>query len=145
MNALKLEIHEFDPSFGEDVIKIWKTTFNQDPPWNNPAEIIHRKNDVNDDLFLVGKLDGRVIATVIGGYDGFRGWIYHLAVMPVHQRKGIGSKMIHEIEQRLENRGCVKINLQIRSSNTGTIIFYRKLGYNIEDHISMGKLLKSGK
>ena len=89
----------------------------------------------------LGVKNGRIITTVLGGYDGFRGWVYHLAVKPDQHRKGIGKRMMTAIEQLLIDLGCVKINLQVRSSNPDVVAFYHSIGYSTEDHTSMGKVL----
>ena len=109
--------------------------------WNDPREDIRRKLDVRPDLFLVGVLEGRVVASVMAGYEGHRGWINYLAVSPEHQRKGFGRIMMAEAEWRLQEAGCPKINLQVRSSNTAVIEFYGRLGYGVDDVVSMGKRL----
>jgi ribosomal protein S18 acetylase RimI-like enzyme len=124
-----------------DVIALWCEVFSDDPPWNDPAAIIRRKLAVQRELFLVGERRGHVVATVLAGFDGFRGWIYHLAVASVERRQGLGRAMMAEAENQLRRLGCPKINLQVRSSNGEAVQFYRSLGYSIEDRVSMGKLL----
>lgn len=109
--------------------------------WNDPRKDIRRKLDVRPDLFLVGVFEGRVVASVMAGYEGHRGWINYLAVSPEHQRKGLGRIMMAEAERRLQEAGCPKINLQVRSANTAVIEFYRRLGYGVDDVVSMGKRL----
>lgn len=135
-----LEILPFQETDDTQVVSLWRAVFAHDPPWNDPRAVIERKLKVQRDLFLVGRSEGRIVATVVAGYDGFRGWVYHLAVEPAHRRRGFGRAMMIEAESRLRSLGCVKINLQIRGSNTGAIDFYRALGYAIEDRVSMGKL-----
>jgi ribosomal protein S18 acetylase RimI-like enzyme len=120
---------------------LWSNSFPNDPPWNEPNDIIMRKAQWQRDLFLVGEREGRIVATVLGGYDGFRGWIYHLAVDAEWRNKGIGRQMMEAIESRLKDLGCPKINLQVRSNNQEVVEFYKHIGYDIEDHTSMGKLL----
>lgn len=124
------------------VVALWLSVFADDPPWNAPAAVVRRKLRIQRELFLVGELDGRIVATVLAGYDGFRGWIYHAAVAPEKRRKGFGSDIIGEAESRLRKLGCVKINLQVRESNSSAIGFYRALGYKIEERVSMGKLME---
>ena len=136
-----LIIRKFQSRDSKRVIKLWKDIFPNDPPWNEPSGIIARKLRRQRDLFLVGVIDRVVVATVLGGYDGFRGWIYHLAVDPHYRKRGIGKMMISAIEKRIRNQGAVKINLQVRASNTDVIRFYRELGYRSETHSSLGKLL----
>jgi ribosomal protein S18 acetylase RimI-like enzyme len=89
----------------------------------------------------VALLDDKLVGTVMGGYDGHRGWIYSLAVTPSARRRGIGAKLVTYVERELAARGCPKVNLQLLASNAGTVAFYQKLGYAVEARISMGKLL----
>jgi ribosomal protein S18 acetylase RimI-like enzyme len=112
-------------------------------PWNDPAKDIRRKLKVRPEWFLIGELEGHVIACVMAGYEGHRGWLNYLAVAPEHQRRGYARAMVAEAERLLLQAGCPKINLQIRTSNQGVIEFYRKLGYLMDDVVSMGKRLES--
>ena len=98
--------------------------------------------DVQRDLFLVGLLDGKLVATVIAGYEGHRGWINYLADSKECREMGFGRLMMDEAEERLRAIGCPKINLQIRSSNVDVIRFYQSLGYSEDDVVSMGKRLE---
>jgi ribosomal protein S18 acetylase RimI-like enzyme len=109
---------------------------------NNPKRDIQRKLKVDRDLFLVGILDEKVIATVMGGYEGHRGWINYLAVDPGFQGKGYGRLMMEAIEQRIRLKGCPKINLQVRATNKTVIQFYRSLGYTDDHVIGLGKRLE---
>jgi ribosomal protein S18 acetylase RimI-like enzyme len=109
---------------------------------NNPKRDIQRKLKVDRDLFLVGILDEKVIATVMGGYEGHRGWINYLAVDPGFQGKGYGRLMMEAIEQRIRLKGCPKINLQVRVTNKAVIQFYRSLGYTDDHVIGLGKRLE---
>ena len=111
-------------------------------PWNDPAKDIARKLAVDPGLFLVGEVAGTVIATVMAGYEGHRGWINYLAVHPDHRRGSYGRQMMAEAEQALAARGCPKVNLQIRASNTAVVAFYESLGYRVDEVVSMGKRLE---
>ena len=102
---------------------------------------IHRKLRVQRDLFRVGILGGRLVATVMAGYEGHRGWINYLAVAREYRGRGFGRRLMDEAEARLLAIGCPKINLQIRRSNTEAIGFYRSLEFAEDDSISMGKRL----
>lgn len=79
----------------------------------------------------------------MGGYEGHRGWINYLAVAPEFQRRGYGRQLVMEVERRLLAVGCPKINLQVRSSNATVLECYRRLGYAVDDVVSMGKRLIS--
>jgi ribosomal protein S18 acetylase RimI-like enzyme len=111
-------------------------------PWNDPHKDIARKLRVRPDLFLVGVLDGRIVASVMAGYEGHRGWLNYLAVVPELQRRGLARVIVTEAERLLREAGCPKINLQVRTSNKGVIEFYRGLGYSVDDVVSMGKRLE---
>jgi ribosomal protein S18 acetylase RimI-like enzyme len=110
-------------------------------PWNDPGLDINRKLAIQRELFLVGCLNMKIIATVMAGYDGHRGWINYLAVHPDHQNSGIGRRIMEDVEHRLLKMGCPKINLQVRSTNKEVISFYKKIGYRIDDVVSFGKRL----
>lgn len=122
------------------VIELWQKC-NLTRPQNNPKRDIERKLKENPELFLVGVIDSKVVATVIGGYDGHRGWVYYVGVDPNHQKKGLGRKMMAAIEEKLLATGCPKINLQIRADNEQVLGFYKSIGYDVEDRISMGRRL----
>lgn len=120
---------------------LWREVFPDDPPWNRAEHAIPAKLAVQPELFLVA-LDGEaVVGSVMGGYDGHRGWIYALAVKPSHRRRGIASALMHAIEQRLAAAGCGKLNLQVRASNSAVVAFYEALGFAVEPRVSMGKRL----
>jgi ribosomal protein S18 acetylase RimI-like enzyme len=93
---------------------------------------------------LVAWEDSQLVGTVVAGYDGHRGWVYYLAVSPGHRRQGIGRALMLRVEKELAQLGCPKLNLQVRSSNPLAVEFYRHLGYEVEDRMSLGKRLKAG-
>jgi ribosomal protein S18 acetylase RimI-like enzyme len=108
-------------------------------PQNDPHKDIAYKMAFQPDLFFVGMIDGQVIATVMAGYEGHRGWINYIAVAPACQRMGIGSQMMSRAEEALRALGCPKINLQVRESNQAVIAFYESLGFSNDRVISLGK------
>jgi ribosomal protein S18 acetylase RimI-like enzyme len=136
-----MQIRPFDPEDETAVVSLWKRC-DLVRSWNDPHKDIHRKLRVRPDLFLIGVLDGQVIATVMAGYEGHRGWLNYLAVAPEHQRRGFGRAIVGEAERLLQEAGCPKINLQIRKTNVGVIQFYRDLGYSVDEVVSMSKRLQ---
>ncbi len=133
-------IKEYTPEYENAVIELWqKCGLNR--PWNNPKLDIERKVKVNPELFLIGLIDGEIVAVVMGGYDGHRGWIHYLAVDPSHQRQGLGRQMMAAIERKLLDTGCPKINLQVRVDNDDVVAFYENIGYTTEPRVSLGKRL----
>ena len=138
---MKLKIRSFEISDENAVVQLW-TDCGLVVPWNNPHRDIRRKLKVQSDLFLVGCAEDDVIATVMAGYEGHRGWINYLAVHPRHQRKGIARQMMDAAEAKLRKAGCPKINLQVRSTNTAVIEFYNNIGFKLDDVVSFGKRLE---
>ena len=139
----QLNIRAFNLADSEGVIAVWEAC-GLTVPWNDPHKDIARKMQVNPELFLVAEgEDGRLAGTVMGGYEGHRGWINYLAVLPDCQHQGVGRALMAAVEARLAAMGCAKINLQVRSSNRAVIQFYGHLGYHIDDVISLGKRLIS--
>jgi ribosomal protein S18 acetylase RimI-like enzyme len=110
-------------------------------PWNDPRKDIARKLRVQRELFLVGEIDSRIVAAVMAGYEGHRGWVNYLAVDPDLRGSGLGRQMMAEAEQRLVALGCPKVNLQVRRGNTDVVAFYARLGYSEDEVVSLGKRL----
>ena len=135
-----MDIRPFSMEDEKAVITLWQKC-DLVRPWNNPHLDIQRKLKVNRELFLVGLLNSTIVATAMGGYDGHRGWVNYLAVEPALQRKGFGRQLMQEIEKRLLELGCPKLNLQVRSGNAAAIEFYNRIGYEDDNVISLGKRL----
>jgi ribosomal protein S18 acetylase RimI-like enzyme len=110
-------------------------------PWNDPRKDIARKLQVQPELFLVGEVAGSVMASIMAGYDGHRGWVNYLAVQPGLQRRGYGQALMQAVEQELLAIGCPKINLQVRSNNDSVLAFYRHIGYVQDEVVSLGRRL----
>jgi ribosomal protein S18 acetylase RimI-like enzyme len=136
-----LVIRPYEPRDEEQVIDLW---FRCDlvVPWNNPKQDIDRKLQVNPELFLVGELGGRVVATCMAGYEGHRGWVNYLATDPDLRRQGIAVKMMEAAEKGLLAIGCPKINLQVRAGNEAAVKFYEAVGFKMDDIRNMGKRLE---
>ena len=141
MSETPLFIRPFQTEDEASVVSLWQLC-ELTVPWNNPYKDIARKLKVQSELFLVGMLDSLLIATVMGGYDGHRGWINYLAVHPDFQGQGYAQQLIENVESELRKRGCPKINLQIRSGNARVMAFYQKLGFTDDQALSMGKRLE---
>jgi ribosomal protein S18 acetylase RimI-like enzyme len=127
MRAPQIEVRQFQLADEEAVIALWRRC-DLVRPWNDPATDIARKREMQPELFLVGIVQGELVATIMAGYEGHRGWINYLAVHPDRQRQGMGRRMMAEAETCLQVLGCPKINLQVRSKNKDVIAFYRSLG-----------------
>jgi ribosomal protein S18 acetylase RimI-like enzyme len=135
-----LEIRPFLVEDTEAVVALWQVS-DLVRPWNDPHRDIARKQTMQPELFLVGLLEGRLVATVMAGYEGHRGWVNYLAVDPGHRRRGLARRLMTEVEERLLALGCPKINLQVRSTNLQAIRFYEHIGFLEDDVVSLGKRL----
>lgn len=139
-----LTLSQIRPYREEDrqaLVRLWSDVFPDDPPRNAPETMIRQKALVQPELLLVALDGGELIGAVMAGFDGTRGWIYHLAVDPAHRMKGVGAALVGSAEEGLRRLGCPKVNLQVRAENRGVIAFYRSVGYDIEERVSMAKVL----
>ena len=144
MAESSLLIRPFKEGDEEALVSLWnmcKLTV----PWNNPYKDIARKLKVQSELFLMGYLENKLIASIMAGYDGHRGWINYFAVHPEFQSRGHGKQLMDNVENRLRELGCPKINLQIREGNDKVFSYYQKLGFVEEKRINMGKRLEDDK
>jgi len=135
-----MQIRPFDPEDEPAVVALWKQC-GLTRPWNDPHKDIARKLAVQPELFIVGVTDGAVMASVMAGYEGHRGWMNYLAVAPAFRGRGFARALMQHVEALLLGRGCPKVNLQVRTSNAEAIAFYRHLGYVQDEAVSLGKRL----
>lgn len=140
MSASEMRIRQYLPQDEKTVIELWRKC-DLIRPQNNPKRDIERKLKVNPELFLVGLIDDRIVATVMAGYEGHRGWVNYVAIDPDHRKEGLGRQIMKVVEEKLLALGCPKINLQIRTNNFSAVDFYEKLGYKTDAVISLGKRL----
>jgi ribosomal protein S18 acetylase RimI-like enzyme len=139
-------IREFD--FARDfdaVVALWRASGpgihlgTSDTP-----EEISRKLRRDPDLFLVAEDQGKIVGAVLGGFDGRRGMVYHLAVASAHRRQGLGSALMADLECRLKAKGCRKYYLLVTHDNSGVMDFYRRLGWSAMPVQIMGKEIAEG-
>jgi ribosomal protein S18 acetylase RimI-like enzyme len=137
---MSLTIRPYVAEDQEAVIALWKTC-QLVVPQNDPIADIQNKIQFQPDLFLVAIAEGRLVGTVMAGYEGHRGWINYLAVAPAQRRRGIARTLMATAEKKLRALGCPKINLQVRRTNTAVIDFYQAIGFDEDDVVSLGKRL----
>ena len=135
-----MRICPYSPDHDKAEISLWERC-GLIRPWNDPKKDIARKIAIDPDLFLIGLEGESIVGTIMVGYEGHRGWINYLAIDPDHRRKGFARQFMQAAERLLAERGCPKINLQVRSDNQYAVAFYQALGYQIDDVISFGKRL----
>lgn len=135
-----MQIRSFKESDRNAVIELWQAC-GLTRPWNDPNTDISRKLAVQPELFFIGEVDQKVIASAMAGYDGHRGSVFYLAVSPEYQHRGFGQLLMRKIEDVLKAMGCPKLNIVVRSSNEAVLAFYSHLGYATDDVVSIGKRL----
>lgn len=135
-----MQIRPFSLVDTEAVVELWHDV-GITRPWNDPYRDIERKMTVQPELFLVGILHGVVAASAMSGFDGHRGWLYYFAVSPTHQGQGLGTMMLTEVERLLIERGCPKLNVQVRSGNEALSERYAQWGYGPDGAAGLGKRL----
>ncbi len=149
MRAEEVKVRTYRETDENAVLDLWERA-GIARPWLDLRAEIHEKLKRDPTLFLVAGEDrpkdttgsGVILGSVMGAYDGRRGWVYHLAVEPDHQGRGIGRALMVELETRMVAQGVRKLNLQVRADNLGVAAFYEKLGYTDEHLTSFGKWLK---
>lgn len=110
-------------------------------PWNDPRADIALARRGAHSTILTGRRDGAVIASVMVGHDGHRGWLYYLAVEPQMQRRRLGSAMIAAAEDWLRLRGITKVMLMVRADNAARRGFYEAIGYARQERVVLAKWL----
>jgi ribosomal protein S18 acetylase RimI-like enzyme len=130
-------IRPFRESDRAAVKALWRAAFpdfSDDPDWSIDFCVGSKHG-----ALFVGCLGDDVVATVMAGHDGHRGWLHHVASAPDHRGRGYVRRLLAHVENYLATRGVPKINLQVRTDNTAVVGFYEKLGYRPEPRIQMGK------
>lgn len=139
-----VEVRGYRSCDHDAVVQLWRTVFPDAPARNDPVRDIQRKTRHQPELFVVATVDTTLAGTCMAGFDGHRGWLHLVAVAPELQRRGIGKALLQRAEALLAELGCPKLNLQVRGATPEAAGFYERLGYQVEDRISMGKILPPG-
>lgn len=131
------EIIRYDPIYQKAVIDLWRKC-DLVVPQNDPGEDIQRKLAFQPELFFIAVKDGQVVGSIMVGYDGHRGWLNYVAVLPAYQKRGFGKKLIDKAIDELGKLGCVKVNVQVRRSNPSAVGFYEHLGFKDDNVVGLG-------
>jgi len=135
-----LAIAPIDDADVADVVALWQAC-HLTRPWNDPAADVALARQGSNATVLIGRGDGLVVATVLVGHDGHRGWVYYLAVDPGHRHKGYGRVMMSAAEDWLRERGIEKLQLMVRPDNTSVKDFYQSLSYSMQERVIYAKWL----
>ncbi len=126
----------------EKVVALWHAA-GVARPWNDPRKDIAFARRNPHSTLLVAEMEGDVVATVMVGEDGHRGWVYYVAADPIHQGKGLGRAMMSAAEDWLTKRGVWKLQLLVRAENAKVIEFYEHLGYRDTSTVCLQKILQT--
>jgi ribosomal protein S18 acetylase RimI-like enzyme len=142
----QVKIRNFQMKDYDETVQLWKNAGLEIRPGDEKREI-EKKLERDPELFLVAEdTDGSLVGTVLGSWDGRRGWIHHLAVRPDRQHTGLGSKIVEELEGRMKKKGVLKVNAIVYRTNMKSINFFTKHGYeHHEQDLFFGKLLAKPK
>jgi ribosomal protein S18 acetylase RimI-like enzyme len=135
MHLRSFQLEDYD-----EVVTLWTQAGLRLSP-SDSFESIKHKLERDADLFLVAVEGSTIVGVVMGTYDGRKGWINHLAVAQQHRGQYLGTQLMQEVEQRLLQKGCAKINLFILPTNAAVQTFYQHLGYQRDEMIVMQKWL----
>ena len=135
-----MRVGELAPAEAEAAVALWRAC-GLTRPWNDPHADLKLALATPTATILAGRLDGSLVATVMTGFDGHRGWVYYLAVSPDHRHAGHGAAMMRAAEAWLRARGVPKLNLMVRGDNAAAIGFYAAIGYDRSDVTVLQKFL----
>jgi ribosomal protein S18 acetylase RimI-like enzyme len=124
-----------------EVVALWQRC-GSTRPWNDPAgDIALARKDVNATVLLGRNDGGALVASVLVGHDGHRGWVYYVTVDPDHRFKGYGRGIMTAAEDWLRARGIEKLQLMVRGDNAKVHAFYETLGYYDQERVVFAKWL----
>jgi ribosomal protein S18 acetylase RimI-like enzyme len=135
-----LAITPIDDADVAEIVALWQAC-GLTRPWNDPATDIAFARRGSNATVLIGRDDSSIVATVLVGHDGHRGWVYYLAVDPNHRHKGYGRIMMDTAENWLRETGIEKLQLLVRADNKSVKNFYQSLGYSEQERIIYAKWL----
>jgi ribosomal protein S18 acetylase RimI-like enzyme len=141
LTSVNLKIVPYKETYRDAVVALWQKCGLIHPP-NDPIKDIAEKMRFQPNLFFVALVDGKVVGSVMVGYEGHRGWLNYLAVAPECQRRGYGRKLVEKAIAELAKIGCQKLNLQVRKGNASAVEFYKHVGFKEDECLSFGKRLQ---
>ncbi|MHA1472306.1 MAG: GNAT family N-acetyltransferase [Promethearchaeota archaeon] len=131
-----MKIEKFKIEYYDEVVKLWIKT-GIEVGASDTIEEVSRVFNRNPDLFLIGKEEEKIVAVVIGAFDGRRGYVHHLAVHPDYQKIGLGKTMMDALTEQFRAKNIHKVHLFIQKSNKSVLEFYNNLGWGVREDIIM--------
>ena len=135
-----MDIRTYRAGDGDRLRTFWLTCGIRIRPGDDDASLA-RFAERNPGLLILGEEHGHLVGSALAGWDGRRGWLYHVAVHRDERRRGLGRGLVAEIETRLRALGCPKVNLIVWDDNTYAMRFWEALGYRLEKAVEYAKEL----
>ena len=135
-----LTIKPIEDSEVAEVIALWHRC-GSTRPWNDPAADIALARRGENSTVLIGKCEGALVASVMVGHDGHRGWVYYVTVDPDRRHHGFGRSIMDAAEAWLRARGIAKLHLMVRKDNAKVHAFYQSIGYYNQETVTFAKWL----
>jgi len=123
-----------------EVIRLWKRA-GLVREWNDPTGDIELARRERNSTILLGRHDGALVASLLVGHDGHRGWVYYVSVDPDHRLKDYGRQIMTAAEDWLRARGIMKLQLMVRGDNAKVHAFYQSIGYYDQKRVTFAKWL----
>ncbi len=139
-NGPALTVTSIEESDIPEVTRLWQRC-GLTREWNDPAGDIALARKENNATVLLGRRDGALVASVLVGHDGHRGWVYYVSVDPDHRLKDYGREIMTAAEDWLRERGIAKLQLMVRDDNARVHAFYEALGYYDQKRVTFAKWL----
>jgi len=139
--SARLDIGALSPAEAEAAVALWEEA-GLVRPWNDPRADLRRALAGPASTVLAGRLDGRLVATAMVGWDGHRGWLYYVAVGADARRRGYGGEMVRAAERWLSPYDAPKLNLMVRTENQAAERFYESLGYRRAEAATLQRALR---
>lgn len=136
----KLDIGDATNADAGAIVSLWETC-DLTRPWNDPGSDLTFARKGPNSAVLVGRDGKAIVATIMVGHDGHRGWVYYVAVDPMHRMKGYGRAIVAAAEDWLRGRGIQKLQLMVRPDNTHAQAFYETLDFDEQVRIVYAKWL----
>ena len=136
----ELSITEINDAEVDGVIALWRRC-GSTRAWNNPAADIALARKEANSTILLGRDGNDLVASVLVGHDGHRGWVYYVTVEPDQRFNGHGRTIMDAAQNWLRGRGIEKLQLMVRGDNAKVHAFYQSIGYFEQDRVVFAKWL----
>ena len=133
---INMKIEKFKIEYYDDVLRLWRKA-GIEVVSSDTIDEVTRVLNRNPDLFLIGKIKERVMAVVMGAFDGRRGYVHHLAVDPDYQKMGFGKTIMDALIEQFRKMNIHKVHLFIEKSNRNVVEFYNNLGWEVREDLIM--------